>query len=250
MSFDSAQLKRSPLLPEGLELKFQYQAGCQLFEYTIHLAQLLALWCLGGLKKVQRNLMLPHFLLLKFPCQLLHSWVCSKLPFLLCDIKMHHLFRWGLCLWALNFFQKLQSFHKNCIEISNPPSNSQTYHCWRISQTMRNQQILGSSNQKTTNHQPPHDTTITHPFRRLDLMAKFTMQATTGGTNEGTKCQAHISWTYLSWLRTWKMGIFWSLIVENGMIRHFTVETWLQKSVRPVWYPESGSQSQNHNTLG
>lgn len=59
MSFDSAQLKRSPLLPEGLELKFQYQAGCQLFEYTIHLAQLLALWCLGGLKKVQQNLMLP-----------------------------------------------------------------------------------------------------------------------------------------------------------------------------------------------
>lgn len=43
MGFDSAQLKRSPLLPEGLELKFQYQAGCQLFEYTIHLAQLLAL---------------------------------------------------------------------------------------------------------------------------------------------------------------------------------------------------------------
>ena len=65
-----------------------------------------------------------------------------------------------------------------------------------------NKFLHGSSNQKTTNHQPPHDTTITHPFRRLDLMAKFTMQATTGCTNEGTKGQAHISWTYLSWLRT------------------------------------------------
>lgn len=96
----------------------------------------------------------PYLLLLKFPCQLLHSWVCSKLPFLLCDIKMHHLFRWGLCLRALNFFQKLHSFHKNCIEISNPPSNSQTYHCWRISQTMRNQQILAWFLQPE-NNQPP-----------------------------------------------------------------------------------------------
>ena len=75
-----------------------------------------------------------------------------------------------------------------------------------------NKFLHGSSNQKTTNHQPPHDTTITHPFRRLDLMAKFTMQATTGCTNEGTKGQAHISWTYLSWLRTsfrWGFSRVW-----------------------------------------